>query len=256
MIEEPDEDRGPVPCRRARSRRRGACCSTSSASRRACRAPSSRRSRATSTAAWSRSRSGPITAQYKGAARIIEADEDARRIVLKGEGRDTRGQGNASATVTVLLAPDGAGTQVTVDTDLNVTGKVAQFGRGVMADVSAQAARPVRGLPRVQRPERRRLGRRVRRRDRRRRRRRGAPSGRGGDGAGGRIGGEPPNDGVRGSTAPRPSPSISWTRPAVRWRSAWCRCSPASPSSPSSSGCSAARSPDAFARPRVGRPRG
>ena len=81
---------------------------------------------------------GPITAQYKGAARIIEADEDARRIVLKGEGRDTRGQGNASATVTVLLAPDGAGTQVSVDTDLNVTGKVAQFGRGVMADVSSK----------------------------------------------------------------------------------------------------------------------
>jgi len=81
---------------------------------------------------------GPITAQYKGAARIIEADEDARRIVLKGEGRDTRGQGNASATVTVLLAADGAGTQVSVDTDLNVTGKVAQFGRGVMADVSSK----------------------------------------------------------------------------------------------------------------------
>jgi carbon monoxide dehydrogenase subunit G len=81
---------------------------------------------------------GPITAQYKGAARIIEADEDARRIVLKGEGRDTRGQGNASATVTVLLEPDGAGTQVSVDTDLNVTGKVAQFGRGVMADVSGK----------------------------------------------------------------------------------------------------------------------
>jgi carbon monoxide dehydrogenase subunit G len=81
---------------------------------------------------------GPITAQYKGAARIIEADEDARRIILKGEGRDTRGQGNASATVTVLLAADGAGTQVSVDTDLNVTGKVAQFGRGVMADVSSK----------------------------------------------------------------------------------------------------------------------
>jgi carbon monoxide dehydrogenase subunit G len=81
---------------------------------------------------------GPITAQYKGAARIIEADEAARRIVLKGEGRDTRGQGNASATVTVLLAADGAGTQVSVDTDLNVTGKVAQFGRGVMADVSSK----------------------------------------------------------------------------------------------------------------------
>ena len=81
---------------------------------------------------------GPITAQYKGAARILEADEDARRIVLKGEGRDTRGQGNASATVTVLLAEDGTGTQVSVDTDLNVTGKVAQFGRGVMADVSSK----------------------------------------------------------------------------------------------------------------------
>jgi len=81
---------------------------------------------------------GPITAQYKGAAKIIEADEAARRIVLKGEGRDTRGQGNASALVTVLLAEDGSGTNVSVDTDLNVTGKVAQFGRGVMADVSAK----------------------------------------------------------------------------------------------------------------------
>jgi carbon monoxide dehydrogenase subunit G len=81
---------------------------------------------------------GPISAQYKGAARILEADEDARRIVLKGEGRDTRGQGNASATVTVLLEPDGDGTRVAVDTDLNVTGKVAQFGRGVMADVSSK----------------------------------------------------------------------------------------------------------------------
>ncbi len=81
---------------------------------------------------------GPITAQYKGAAKIIEADEAARRIVLKGEGRDTRGQGNASALVTVLLAEDGSGTKVSVDTDLNVTGKVAQFGRGVMADVSAK----------------------------------------------------------------------------------------------------------------------
>src|SRR5262245_64519327 len=81
---------------------------------------------------------GPITAQYKGAARIIEADESTRRIVLKGEGRDTRRQGNASATVTVVLAAAGAGTQVSVDTDLNVTGKVAQFGRGVMADVSSK----------------------------------------------------------------------------------------------------------------------
>ncbi len=81
---------------------------------------------------------GPITAQYKGAARIVEADEAARRIVIKAEGRDTRGQGNASANVTATLAPDGDGTQVTIDTDLNVTGKVSQFGRGVMADVSSK----------------------------------------------------------------------------------------------------------------------
>ncbi|MFI5045592.1 MAG: SRPBCC family protein [Acidimicrobiia bacterium] len=81
---------------------------------------------------------GPITAQYKGAARITEADEAARRVVIVAEGRDTRGQGNASATVTATLAPDGDGTVVSIDTDLNVTGKVAQFGRGVMADVSSK----------------------------------------------------------------------------------------------------------------------
>jgi carbon monoxide dehydrogenase subunit G len=79
---------------------------------------------------------GPITAQYKGTARVAEADEATHRLVLRAEGRDTRGQGNASATITALLAADGDGTQVSVDTDLNVTGKVAQFGRGVMADVS------------------------------------------------------------------------------------------------------------------------
>ncbi|MEX2268670.1 MAG: SRPBCC family protein [Acidimicrobiia bacterium] len=81
---------------------------------------------------------GPITAQYKGVARIVEADEAARHIVIKADGRDTRGQGNASATVTAALEPDGDGTRVSIDTDLNVTGKVAQFGRGVMADVSSK----------------------------------------------------------------------------------------------------------------------
>ena len=81
---------------------------------------------------------GPITAQYKGAARITEADEAAGKVVIKAEGRDTRGQGNASATVTATLEADGDGTLVKIDTDLNVTGKVAQFGRGVMADVSGK----------------------------------------------------------------------------------------------------------------------
>ena len=81
---------------------------------------------------------GPITAQYKGVAKIEEADEANHKVVLQAEGRDTRGQGNASATVTATLVPDGGATTVNIDTDLNITGKVAQFGRGVMADVSSK----------------------------------------------------------------------------------------------------------------------
>ena len=79
---------------------------------------------------------GPITAQYQGKATITEKDEATHRIVVRAEGRDTRGQGNANANVTATLAADGENTNVNVVTDLNVTGKVAQFGRGVMADVS------------------------------------------------------------------------------------------------------------------------
>ena len=81
---------------------------------------------------------GPITAQYKGAATFVERDEPAGKVVLKASGRDTRGQGNASALITATMTPDGDGTSVTVVTDLTVTGKVAQFGRGVMAEVSAK----------------------------------------------------------------------------------------------------------------------
>jgi carbon monoxide dehydrogenase subunit G len=81
---------------------------------------------------------GPITAQYKGVAKIVEADEATHTVVLQAEGRDTRGQGTASATVTATLTPSDWGAVVHIDTDLNVTGKVAQFGRGVMADVSSK----------------------------------------------------------------------------------------------------------------------
>lgn len=81
---------------------------------------------------------GPITAQYKGQATFIEQDENAGRVVLRASGRDTRGQGNATADITATMVPDGDGTKVTVHTDLTVTGKVAQFGRGVMAEVSAK----------------------------------------------------------------------------------------------------------------------
>lgn len=81
---------------------------------------------------------GPITAQYKGKATFVEQDEANGKVVLRAEGRDTRGQGNAKATITATMSPDGDGTAVSVVTDLTVTGRVAQFGRGVMADVSAK----------------------------------------------------------------------------------------------------------------------
>ncbi len=81
---------------------------------------------------------GPISAQYKGSARFIEKDDDQHRAVLLAEGRDTRGQGNASATVTAIATPDGDGTTVSLVTDLSITGKVAQFGRSIMGDVSAK----------------------------------------------------------------------------------------------------------------------
>ena len=81
---------------------------------------------------------GPITAQYKGAATFTSLDEVAHVAVLRAEGRETRGQGNANATITATLTPDADGTAVSVVTDLQITGRVAQFGRGVLADVSAK----------------------------------------------------------------------------------------------------------------------
>jgi hypothetical protein len=81
---------------------------------------------------------GPITAQYKGKATFVSKDDAGHVAVLKAEGRDTRGQGNASATITATLVPSGEGTEVKVVTDLTITGKVAQFGRGVLVDVSGK----------------------------------------------------------------------------------------------------------------------
>lgn len=81
---------------------------------------------------------GPITAQYKGQAVFVDRDDTTHIAVLRAEGRETRGQGHASATITAALVADGDGTAVSVVTDLTVTGRVAQFGRGVLADVSAK----------------------------------------------------------------------------------------------------------------------
>jgi carbon monoxide dehydrogenase subunit G len=81
---------------------------------------------------------GPITATYQGVAHFEELDEVARRAVLKADGRETRGQGNASATITATLSPSDLGTKVRVATDLAITGKVAQFARGTLAEVSGK----------------------------------------------------------------------------------------------------------------------
>jgi carbon monoxide dehydrogenase subunit G len=79
---------------------------------------------------------GPIGLTYKGQASFVEKDEEAHVAVLDARGRDARGSGTASAHVTARLEPDGAGTQVRVLTRLDITGKPAQFGRGVMKDVA------------------------------------------------------------------------------------------------------------------------
>ena len=80
---------------------------------------------------------GPIQAQFKGQASFVEQDHVAHRVVLKGEGRDTTGKGNASALITAeLTSLTASSTSVKVLTDLSITGKVAQFGRGAMADIS------------------------------------------------------------------------------------------------------------------------
>lgn len=81
---------------------------------------------------------GPVTTQYEGVARFVQRDDAAHHAVLRAEGRDVRGQGNAAATIDVQLRPQGHGTEVVVATDLELAGRVAQFGRGVIADVSGK----------------------------------------------------------------------------------------------------------------------
>ncbi|MFG2550945.1 SRPBCC family protein [Streptomyces sp. NPDC048581] len=78
---------------------------------------------------------GPITVTYKGTAVFEDQDETAHRMVLLASGRETHGQGTARATMTGTLSEHDGGTAVSVRTDLTVTGRPAQFGRGVMAEV-------------------------------------------------------------------------------------------------------------------------
>jgi len=82
---------------------------------------------------------GPISAALKGEAHFVERDDANHRAVLKGDGRDTKGNGNASALITATLEQvDSTSAKCVVHTDLNMTGKVAQFGRGALGDISSK----------------------------------------------------------------------------------------------------------------------
>ncbi|XAS67001.1 SRPBCC family protein [Micrococcaceae bacterium Sec5.7] len=79
---------------------------------------------------------GPIAMMYAGTGEFLERDEDSHTVVIAATGKDKRGNGTAGATVTAVLTRDGDGTAVDVTTDMNVTGKPAQFGRGIIQDIS------------------------------------------------------------------------------------------------------------------------
>ncbi|HKR51859.1 MAG TPA: SRPBCC family protein [Pseudonocardiaceae bacterium] len=83
-------------------------------------------------------RLGPISLQYRGSGRFTEIDEAAYRTVIETTGTAAGGQSTAAATVTATLAENGAGTAVTLATDLTITGKPAQFGRGMIEDVGGK----------------------------------------------------------------------------------------------------------------------
>ena len=79
---------------------------------------------------------GPITVAYNGTAKIVDRNDAQRSATLEAEGRETTGPGSARAKALMSVEPDGAGSTVKIVTDYNVAGRVAQFGRGVMEDVS------------------------------------------------------------------------------------------------------------------------
>lgn len=79
---------------------------------------------------------GPITSEYSGTATFVEKDDARYRAVINAKGRDARGAGSAAATITAQLRPDGDRTIVSLDTDLKISGKIAQFGNAMIVEVS------------------------------------------------------------------------------------------------------------------------
>ena len=83
-------------------------------------------------------RLGPVTVEYEGVATLVDVDEDEHAASFHLQGREARGQGGATATITNRLFPDDGATRVVVETELAVTGRAAQLGRGLMEDVAAR----------------------------------------------------------------------------------------------------------------------
>ena len=81
---------------------------------------------------------GPVISEFSGTAQFAEKDDTAYRGVIDAKGRDARSAGNAAALVTAQLRPDGERTRVSVDTDLKISGKLAQFGSGMIKEVSGK----------------------------------------------------------------------------------------------------------------------
>jgi carbon monoxide dehydrogenase subunit G len=79
---------------------------------------------------------GPVTSEFSGKVHFVERDREQRRAIIDAKGKEARGTGNAAATVTAVLHDAGAQTRVTVDTDLKIVGKLAQFGGGMLQQVS------------------------------------------------------------------------------------------------------------------------
>jgi carbon monoxide dehydrogenase subunit G len=81
---------------------------------------------------------GPVSMSYAGSVAIAERDDAARTAVMKAKGSEARGQGTAQATMTMAVEPDAAGSRVKVSSDIEVTGRVAQMGKGIMQDVATR----------------------------------------------------------------------------------------------------------------------
>lgn len=95
---------------------------------------------------------GPINARYRGVARFVERDDVDHRAVIEARGSEERGSGAASGTVVATMNPDGQGTRVDLSTELAISGRAAQFGRSLVAEVSAtmlaEFARRLEGIVR------------------------------------------------------------------------------------------------------------